>query len=605
MGGRLNYFRAGVSLSLPRLGRIVRMVVVGMGLAATAACAQYPGLVKKTDTSTPVLRSIAVLEWTGAAGKPTASRLVPVMVYDGEQLNDGTIYLTRPEPLALAGGTEYELQMDGKPSGLFDVFGAGEMHGAWLGFGAWKPLSAAAATQAANSFNTSSLLHPIDGGDDDKPVLKRKHPKEADADDGKASGSGSPAASTAPASGSGGSTTAASKSQDVDPDRPQLKRKASDDSASSTTSGSGTGSSNTTASSSGGTQSSDPDRPQLKRKSGDDSGSGSGTTSSTTSPSTTASSGGGTQSVDPDRPTIRRKHNVTAEGEMETSNAAPDPDRPRLKRGKPADLASAEESHLVGEPPTMQQAVAVSDASNRAQHPWKYSWANPEDETKMKVALEAMARTALGMDAPPAPPAKKTTGTTAAARAAAAKKKTSMLPAEPPALADEQFRVFELTYGATATMVLTASTPKPPLPDEAVPASDKAAPAPDETPVIKRGKPTTSQTASQTTSQTGSSTTAKRAAPAPVPAKPAPQKFVTLVAQPDLYGGVLVLYKSVTDSAHLDETPRMRLVDAVDALGDNRGELLFELRGATQRQFALFRVLRGSAEQLFATVALP
>jgi hypothetical protein len=80
---------------------------------------------------------------------------------------------------------------------------------------------------------------------------------------------------------------------------------------------------------------------------------------------------------------------------------------------------------------------------------------------------------------------------------------------------------------------------------------------------------------------------------------------VTLVAQPDLYGGVLVLYKSVTDSAHLDETPRMRLVDAVDAMGDNRGELLFELRGQTQRQFALFRVLRGSAEQLFATVALP
>jgi hypothetical protein len=49
----------------------------------------------------------------------------------------------------------------------------------------------------------------------------------------------------------------------------------------------------------------------------------------------------------------------------------------------------------------------------------------------------------------------------------------------------------------------------------------------------------------------------------------------------------------------------MRLVDAVDAMADNRGELLFELRGQTQRQFALYRVLRGSAEQLFATVAMP
>jgi len=88
-------------------------------------------------------------------------------------------------------------------------------------------------------------------------------------------------------------------------------------------------------------------------------------------------------------------------------------------------------------------------------------------------------------------------------------------------------------------------------------------------------------------------------------AKAAPQKFVTIIAQPDLYGGIMVLYKSVTDSAHLDESPRMRLVDAVDAMGDNRGELLFELRGDTQRQFALYRVLRGSAERLFATVAIP
>ena len=73
------------------------------------------------------------------------------------------------------------------------------------------------------------------------------------------------------------------------------------------------------------------------------------------------------------------------------------------------------------------------------------------------------------------------------------------------------------------------------------------------------------------------------------------------MAQPDLYGNVLVLLKNVTDGAHLDDTPRMRLVDAVDALADNRGELLFELRGATQRQFALYRVLRGQAEKLFVS----
>jgi hypothetical protein len=234
----------------------------------------------------------------------------------------------------------------------------------------------------------------------------------------------------------------------------------------------------------------------------------------------------------------------------------------------------------------MQQEVAVSDERTAKEHPWKYMWANPEDEAKMKTALEALARTALGMDAAPANAAGKK-GSAVSAKAAATRKKNSMLaPPAPPALADENFRVFELAYGSSATMVLTAATPKP--------AEVAAATATESTqsgpPVIKRGKPTSASAPLTPDVLPGSSGS-----------KAAPQKFVTLIAQPDLYGGVLVLYKNVTDSAHLDERPRMRLIDAVDAMGDNRGELLFELRGETQRQFGLFRVLRGSAEQLFAT----
>jgi hypothetical protein len=293
---------------------------------------------------------------------------------------------------------------------------------------------------------------------------------------------------------------------------------------------------------------------------------------------------------------------------LETSNLAPDPDRPRLKHGKPAGLDLTESPHLSGTPPNLQQAVAVSDAVNRAEHPWKYTWANPDDEQKMKESLEAIARTALGMDAPPAPPSKRASKTAkgAAAKAPVRKKNSMLHPAPaaeqdaPPALADEHFRVFELAYGSTATLVLTAASPKPAMDQTSV--DERTEPQPDETPVIRRGKP--AQTTSQATSKS-TGKTAKAAGKPQVSAKPAPQKFVTLIAQPDLYGGILVLYKSVTDSAHLDETPRMRLIDAVDAMGDNRGELLFELRGAGQRQFALYRVLRGSAEQLFATIAQP
>jgi hypothetical protein len=157
----------------------------------------------------------------------------------------------------------------------------------------------------------------------------------------------------------------------------------------------------------------------------------------------------------------------------------------------------------------------------------------------MKSALEGIARDALGLNPPPPPPAP------APKKAVSRKNAKPAPPVEPPPppLIDEQFRVFELAYGSGATLVLTAHTDAP----------------------------------------------------------LAQQKFVTLIAQPDLYGNVLVLLKYVADGSRLDETSRMRLVDAVDALADNRGELLFELRGATQRQFALYRVLRGQAEKLFTT----
>ncbi len=534
----LDYSRTGLGVSSIRLKRVfskrrwAAVFVCGV-MFASVALAQYPGRVTKTDNSKPILRSVAVLEWTGTSGKPSASRLVPVAVYDGEQLNDGTIYLTRPEPLALANGVEYELQSAGKATGLFDVFGAGELNGTWQGFGVWKPLTAPEAAKAKAAFNTSALYGGgDDAADNDHPVLKRKHPKGTDSDDGSGSGS----STTGAASRSGGDASA----------KPA-------------------------PAAGNGSESDDPDRPTLKRKRSNDSGSGSGTDS--------ASAGTGT--VDPDRPTLHRNRHIAAEGEMETSTAAPDPDRPRLKRGKPVDAGSVEIPKLQGLPPTMQQAVAVSDGSSRAEHPWKYSWPDLETESKTKAAMEAIARTALGLDAPVAPAPKKT-----AKKSTVAKRTPRVAPEPPPPaeLADETFRAFELSFGASATMVLTASTPLPPVPE----AKDDDEPPP---PVIRRGKPAASDNAPL--KQT------------PIPPTPAPQKFVTLVAQPDLYGGVMVLFKSVTDSAHLDDTPRMRLVDAVDAMADNRGELLFELRGKTQRQFALFRVLRGSAEQMFATVALP
>ena len=98
-------------------------------LAALPVGAQYPGQVTKNSKDTPELRAVAVLEWTGEAGKPKACRLVPVAVLERRKLQDGGIYLARPEPLALAGEVEYELQQNGKPIGLFDIKNAGQEQG--------------------------------------------------------------------------------------------------------------------------------------------------------------------------------------------------------------------------------------------------------------------------------------------------------------------------------------------------------------------------------------------------------------------------------------------------------------------------------------------
>ncbi len=82
-------------------------------------------------------------------------------------------------------------------------------------------------------------------------------------------------------------------------------------------------------------------------------------------------------------------------------------------------------------------------------------------------------------------------------------------------------------------------------------------------------------------------------------------KYVTLIAQPDFNGVPKVLFKSVTDDDHLDLTPKMRLVDAVDAQANNRGDLVFELSRTHDREFVIYRIAGGQAEQVFTTGSLP
>ena len=80
-----------------------------------------------------------------------------------------------------------------------------------------------------------------------------------------------------------------------------------------------------------------------------------------------------------------------------------------------------------------------------------------------------------------------------------------------------------------------------------------------------------------------------------------PAKYVTILAAPDFYGNPKVLLQQVTSDDGLDVSPRYRLVDAVDTEGNGRADLIFELRGRTYRQFAIYRIADGAAMQAFVT----
>jgi hypothetical protein len=424
--------------------------------------AQYPGHLENTKKAAPTVRAIAVLEWTGDTGKPKASRIIPISVFDGEQYQPGGLYLAKPEPLALEPGTEYVLQDSGIAKGLFDVNTAQDVDGYWFGYGAWKPM--AAAPRKARPKQGRNIPQVVGDAGNGHPHLNRKD------------GSGSQDSST-----SSGSTPSSSNTQT---------------------------SSNAPAG--------DLDRPTLRRRSD----------SPDSAPSTSSASSGNSPAP-------------------ETAIGGADPDRPHMAHGQQSMDDDYHATQLTGVPSGMEQMIAVSDASDREAHPFVYLWADPADATKMQTQMEIAASNAIAAAAPPV----KVTPKAHTATTATQRRRAAATPPSPPKLVftNERFKAYELTYSGGATLVFSGET------------------------VDHAGK----------------------------------TKYVTLIAQPDFNGVPKVLFKSVTDDDHLDQTPKMRLVDAVDAKADNRGDLVFELRSSRDREFVIYRVSAGLAEQVFTTGSLP
>ena len=75
--------------------------------------------------------------------------------------------------------------------------------------------------------------------------------------------------------------------------------------------------------------------------------------------------------------------------------------------------------------------------------------------------------------------------------------------------------------------------------------------------------------------------------------------WVVLVAYPDIYHNIHKLYVGITDKYHLDMTPRLELVDAVDADGDGRGDLLFRETSDMGTGWAVYRVTADKLWKMF------
>ncbi len=524
------------------------------------ALAQYP-TEKKAEKKSTNPRAVAVLEWVGAPGKPSASRLIPVSIFIDGALQDGGLYLARPEPMTLESGTLYELQKSGKPVGMFEVGSAGHVQNGqfpntWFGYGAWKPLMKPAPPKpiqmAAVRITDSSQR-----ADADRPTF--------------AKGAGSASAPPNPAPAPGSSPAGSGK-----PGTAQAGSSSPGSPSSPSSGGSTKAPSGGTAGASSGSGGKGGSGPDTVDSNGNVVPAGSGSGSKKAGKSSQSTTGanvpqGSTPAEDPDRPTLKRRSADASEASNANPAAAPatemmpapDPNRPRLHRGvRPGDEASGTApalamDKLAGTTVHPQQMVAVSDATVRDPHSFAYSWPDSQQPAAMKKQMETLAQKALAdaastsakaasakTAAPPATAASRT-----AASGSKARHKTSAPPAAPPPpeLLDEEFNAYELSYDGGVTLVLTAHT-----------------------------------------AGTG-----------------AALKYVTVVAVVDIYGQPQVVLKSVTDAAHLDMTPWMRLVDVVDADNSNRADLLFELHGAGERQFALYRVARAASSQVLVTDPIP
>lgn len=508
------------------LTAIVTLAFV-VSLVATVAAQEerpqiFPGERKAQRKKDAGPRAVGLIQ-LGSNGKAS---IIPLAILINGKFWDAGVYKADPVPMALDSGNVYEGERSGSSLGLFTVGSALHSNNSsaaipWLGTGVWRANGAEAPTKAIKAESAPAGI----GVDEAPPRLTR---------DTSAAKPTTPPANSAPSS-SGGSSSESKPSSSSGDEPPRLNRP------------------NSEPSSDGPPTLSRPSTPPAS-----DQNKPADSKSNDSKPSDSKPS-----DAKPDDSKAAAKK--PAQNIPASDSGTSDANRPRLRRGKPAESFADEEIpgySLPGVKPAkaadsgklvetvaankdVQLIPAISDAAGPIPHSYAFEWIPGEEADRRKQMVDLAKEQVRAYVAAKS----KNNVASTATHAAGAKHLVAPKPPEPE-LENMQMVAYDLWNSNQPVLIFSAKAHMPPSAGGATSESD-------------------------------------------------PEYSILLVAYPDIYHNLHKQFVAVTDKYHLDMTPRLELIDAVDADGDGVGELLFRQTSDIGTGWVLYRVTADKLYKLF------
>jgi len=453
-------------------------------------------------------------------------RLIPIAIMMDGKFYDAGSYKAAPVPMALDFGVVYEAFRSGVSQGVFTITQPGQLNHVWIAEGTWIP----AGSKALEKHKKFSAPVIEDEDKNGPPVLHRRVQKTDSDSDSKSDSAGKDTNTSA--------NTNTNTSTNTSKDQPKTASPAA--APTTATPASAPNSPDSTKASTAPEATKAPPTQETAKASAPAS-----TGDASTGP---ASIGDDEPNVDPNRPRLRRgKPDATAHSEpYATFDALPDATpipKPAASPSPKPDATASSVKASAAAAPQIVTIPAISDAGGPDPRPYVYD-VKPAEEAIYRNKMLDLAATQVQERAK-----------AAAKEAAAGPKKApvkspakSAAKATQPVFDDVNLRIFDLSNSNEPVLVLSAKTHPP------------------------------------ATNATGSV---------------AEPQEVTLIARTNLEGELRKLFFSETDSRHLEVAPRMELIDAVDADGDGRGELLFRRTFDSGSAYAIYRVKADGLWTLF------